>query len=189
MSVVAPPRGVPAPTTRGVSPYRTREKIGRVLWAVAQTVLFRWSFHTCYGWRRVLLRMFGARIASTVRIRRTVCIECPWNLAVGEETGIGDHATLYCLGPITIGHRVTISQHAHLCAGTHDYTDPNMRLLRPPIEVGNDVWICADAFVGPGVHVGDGAILGARGVAMHDLEAWTIFAGNPARIVKPRPRA
>ena len=173
---------------RGNSPYSTREKIARVLWAVVQVTLFYPSFHNCYWWRRWLLRCFGARIDATARIRRTVRVECPWNLAVGGDTAIGDHANLYCLGPITIGHRVTLSQGAHLCAGTHDYTDPSMRLLREPIEVGNDVWICAEAFVGPSVHVGDGAILGARGVTMKDLEPWTIYFGNPAQVARARPR-
>ncbi|MSR18276.1 MAG: hypothetical protein EXS00_03750 [Phycisphaerales bacterium] len=173
---------------RGVSPYPFREKMARVLWACVQGTAFRFSLHNFYGWRRMLLRSFGARIADTVRIRRSVKVECPWNLAVGSDSAIGDNAILYCLGPITIGHRVTLSQGAHLCAGTHDYNDPGMQLLREPIEVGNDVWICADAFVGPSVHVGEGAILGARGVAMRDLEPWTIYFGNPAQRAKPRPR-
>jgi len=92
----------------------------------------------------------------------------------------------YCLGKITIGERVSISQNAHLCAGSHDYTHSNMPLTRPSITIHNDVWIAADAFVGPEVEVGEGAILGARGVAVRSLDAWTIYAGNPAKPVKSR---
>jgi putative colanic acid biosynthesis acetyltransferase WcaF len=89
---------------------------------------------------------------------------------------------------VTIGDRVSISQHAHLCAGTHDYDDARMPLLRPPITIGDDAWIAADAFVGPNVTVGEGAILGARGCAFSDLEPWTIYGGNPAKKIKPRER-
>jgi putative colanic acid biosynthesis acetyltransferase WcaF len=95
--------------------------------------------------------------------------------------------TLYCLGPVSIGARVTISQGAHLCAGSHDLTRRSMPLLRPPITIADDAWICADAFVGPDVTVGEGAILGARGVALRPLDPWTIHAGNPAVPVRPRP--
>jgi putative colanic acid biosynthesis acetyltransferase WcaF len=169
------------------SPYSTREKAARVLWAFVQATLFRSSFHSWYGWRRSILAAFGARLDPVVRIRRTVRIECPWNLSVGHDSAIGDRVMLYCLGPVSIGARVTISQGAHLCAGTHDFTRRSLPLERPPIEIGDDAWICADAFVGPRVTVGAGAILGARSVAMRSLEPWTIYAGNPATAVRPRP--
>jgi putative colanic acid biosynthesis acetyltransferase WcaF len=63
-----------------------------------------------------------------------------------------------------------------------------MPLLRPPIVVEDYAWVAADAFVGPGVTVHEGAILGARGVALRDLEAWHIYSGNPAHKVKARQR-
>ena len=70
--------------------------------------------------------------------------------------------------------------------GTHDYQDPSLPLLRLPIEIGAEAWVCADAFVGPGLTVGEGAIVGARAVAMKDVEPWTIVAGNPAKFIKRR---
>ena len=154
---------------------------------MVQATLFRHSFHSWYGLRRALLSAFGAKLDPVVRIRRTVRIECPWNLAVGHDSAIGDRVVLYCLGPVTIGSRVTVSQGAHLCAGTHDFTKRAMPLVRPRISIGDDAWICADAFVGPSVAVGAGAILGARAVAMRSLDPWTIYSGNPARAVRPRP--
>ncbi len=171
---------------RRTSPYSTREKIGRMLWAAVQLALFRPSFHNWYGWRRMLLRAFGARLDASANVRRTVTIECPWNLTMGPGSSVGDRAILYCLGPVTIGRNVTVSQGAHLCAGSHDSRRPTMPLLRPPIEIGDDAWIAADAFVGPKVRVGEGAILGARGVALRDLEPWSIFVGNPAVKVRAR---
>lgn len=96
------------PVTADPSPYSSREKLARLAWAVVQSTLFAWSFHTCYGWRRMLLRAFGASLHPTCRICRTVRIECPWNLTIGMDTAIGDGAILYCLGPISIGDHSTI---------------------------------------------------------------------------------
>ena len=171
---------------RHISPYSTREKIGRLLWAAAQGSLFRLSFPTWYRWRRWLLVRFGAQLAPDVRIRRTARFECPWNLSMGPGSSIGERAEIYCLGPVSIGARVTISQNAHVCAGSHDHTRPGMPLLRPPIAIGDDVWIAADAFVGPRVTVGAGAIVGARACAFKDVAPWTICGGNPARPIGSR---
>ncbi len=175
-------------TQRKESPFRTSEKIRRVAWGIVQSTLFGMSFHNWYGFRRLLLRAFGASIAATARIRRSVRIEIPWNFSIGSDSSVGDRAILYCLGPVSIGERVTISQGAHLCAGTHDYRDPSMALRRSTIVIDDDAWIAADAFVGPDVVVGAGVILGARAVALRNLDAWTIYIGNPAVAVKPRPR-
>ena len=181
-----PASGEDVLASRRISPYATTEKIKRLLWGCVQATLFRASFHNWYGFRRALLRAFGASLAPTANVRRTVLIECPWNLSVGAESSIGDRAILYCLGPVQIGSRTTVSQGAHLCAGTHDHRRASMPLVRATISIGDDVWIAADAFVGPGVTVGTGAILGARGVAMRDLAPWRIYAGNPAVSVRER---
>jgi putative colanic acid biosynthesis acetyltransferase WcaF len=176
----------PRPQDRHRSPYSTREKLARLLWALVQGTLFRWSFHTWYGWRRWILRRFGATVHPSAIVLRRVRVECPWNLSVGANSCLGDRTVAYCLGRVTIGARVSVSQNVHLCAGTHDYTRPDMPLLRPPIVIEDDAWIAADAFVGPGVTVGRGAILGARGCAFKDLAPWTIYGGNPARAIGTR---
>jgi putative colanic acid biosynthesis acetyltransferase WcaF len=173
---------------RAVSPYTTREKFARVLWNYLGQKAFRCTFHNWYGLRNALLRLFGAKVGTPVRIRPTVLVEQPWNLTIGNNSSIGDRAIIYCLGPITIGEHVSISQGAHLCAGTHDYRKLDMPLLRPPIVVRDYAWIAADAFVGPNVEVGEGVLLGARACAMKNLDPWTIYAGNPAQPVKARPR-
>jgi putative colanic acid biosynthesis acetyltransferase WcaF len=134
----------------------------------------------------MLLRVFGAKLAAEVRIRSTVTIEIPWNLTVGTHTAVGDHAILYCLGPVTLGRYVTISQYAHLCAGTHELDSRDMKLLRPPIVIGDDAWIATDAFVGPGVTIGEGTVVGARSSVFKDLPEWVIAVGNPAKPIRKR---
>jgi len=110
----------------------------------------------------------------------------PWNLEIGDWSAIGEHAILYSLGRISIGAQVTVSQRAHLCAGTHDYRRADMPLLRPPIRIEDKAWICSEAFVGPNVVVGEGAVVGARGVVVRSVSPWTVVAGNPARPIGTR---
>lgn len=183
-----PSAGAPAddPLARSVSPYTTKEKIGRVLWWYFGQPLFRCTFHSWYGVRAAILRLFGAQIGPHVRIRQTVLIEQPWNLSIGENSSIGDRAIIYCLGKVTLGKNVSLSQMVHLCAGTHDYTRPDLPLLRPPIVIGNEVWLAADVFVGPSVTIGEGVVVGARSGVMKDLPAWTVCAGTPAKPIKER---
>lgn len=163
-----------------------RELVVRLLWETVGMRAFSWSPRPFWGWRRWVLRWFGARIGKKVHLHPSVRIAIPWNLDIREEAAVGDSAILYSLGLITIGARATISQYGHLCAGSHDHASAQFALTKPPIVIGADAWICADAFVGPGVSIGDRSILGARAVAVRDLPGDVIAVGNPARVVGPR---
>ncbi len=170
-------------------PYSSGEYFRRTLWELVQATLFRWSPPRAYAWRRWWLRRFGADLAPTSGVRPTVRITFPWLLKMGEHAMLGDRVRVYNLGYITIGNHTVVSQDAHLCAGTHDYTRPDLPLLRPPITIGDGVWVCADTFVGPGVTIGDRSVIGARAVAVRDVPSDVVVAGNPAKIVKPREMA
>ena len=172
-------------TNRTAQKYSRKEMVLRVLW-MAGKYLVRFSPRPFFGWRRWVLRLFGAEVGSHVNLYSSTHIYMPWNLRVGAWSAIGEDVLIYNLGPVTIGERATISHRAHVCAGTHDYRQPDLPLLKPPIRIGDQAWICADAFVGPGITVGEGAIVGAAAVATRDVEPWTIVAGNPAVPVKRR---
>jgi putative colanic acid biosynthesis acetyltransferase WcaF len=168
------------------SVWSTRDKVRRVVWMFVRAILFRPSFHNWYGWRRFVLRLMGAKVGAGVRVRETARIEIPWNLEIGDDTVVGDLAILYSLGKIRLGRKVIISQYAHLCAGTHDQSDPTFPLLTPPVTVEDGAWVAADAFVGPGVTVGAWAVVGARATVVKDVPPAQIWGGNPARFIKPR---
>lgn len=157
-----------------------REQIGRILWAII-TPFFRFSPRPFWGWRRMLLRLFGSNVGHQVHVYPSVRISIPWNIELGDQSAVGDRAILYALGRISIGERATISQGAHLCAGTHDLSTPDRALVKPPITINEDVWVAADAFIGPGVNIGKGAVVGARSVVFNDVNARWIVVGNPAR--------
>lgn len=185
---LADPGQLQHPDGRYRSPYTTKEKIRRLLWGLVEMTIFRYSFTTWYGFRNSLLRLFGAKVGARTGIKRTVHFECPWNFTCGESCALGEHAIVYALGPITLGDRVSVGQYSHLCAGAHDMNHPSLPLLRPPIVLEDDAWLMADAFVGPGVTMRQGALLGARSSAFRDLEPWGVYVGTPARRIKDRPR-
>lgn len=162
-----------------------KELLGRLLWSLCSP-LFRFSPRLLWGWRRGLLRTFGAHIGREVRIDPSARIFIPWNLKIGDWSAVGFDVLLYNLGPLEIGEKATISQRAHLCGGSHDFRDPAMPLLKCAVTIGDGAWICADAFVGPGVIVSKGAVVGARAVVVKDVEAAAIVAGNPARMIGQR---
>jgi putative colanic acid biosynthesis acetyltransferase WcaF len=165
--------------------YSRREMLLRVLWMIG-----KWTFvlspRNAFGWRRLILRAFGAHVGEEVNTYPSTDIYFPWNLSIDDWSALGEHTRIYNLGRISIGKRATISQYAHLCAGSHDYTKLALPLQKPEISVGDGVWICADAFVCGGIDIGDGAIVAARAVVTKSVAPWAIVAGNPARKIKER---
>lgn len=156
------------------------------MWHVCWTLLAAWTPPPFHGWRCFILRVFGAKIGQSVRFYGSARVWLPSNLIIGNRVIVGPRVTLYNQGMIEIGNRTVISQGAHVCASSHDVNDYYFQLILRPIRIENDAWIAAEAFVGPGVTVSEGAVLGARGVAMRDLESWGIYGGNPAEYLKQR---
>jgi len=161
-------------------------RVYRFTWAVVWATLASWTPPQMHGWRRFLLRIFGAKIAATAAVYPSVRVWFPANLVMGEFACLGPRVICYSMAKITLQPYSLASQGAHLCAGTHDIEDPSFQLMARPILVGTRAWVAADAFVGPGVTIGEGAVLGARGVAMKDVAAWMVYAGNPAVALKAR---
>lgn len=182
------PATVSLKPSEGGPSFSLGHRVYRAAWTVAWTLLAAWTPPFFNPWRRMLLRLFGARIAPTARIHASVRIWYPANLEMGDQACLGPRVDCYTMAKITLGAYALASQGAHLCAGTHDIDDPDFTLRTAPIRVGRKAWIAAGAFVGPGVTVGEGAVLGARGVAFSDLEPWTVYAGNPALSLRKRAR-
>ena len=159
--------------------------VKRILWTFGK-FFFRNSPRIAFGYRNTILRLFGAKIGKHVRIYSSTVIWFPWNLEIGDWSAIGEETLIYNLGKVTIGVKATVSHRVHVCAGTHDYTDPALPLLRPEIRIGNQTWICANTFIGPDIEIGEGAVIGAGTVMVKDAEPWGVYAGNPAKYIKKR---
>jgi putative colanic acid biosynthesis acetyltransferase WcaF len=172
---------------RGNQRWDLRTKIRRGVWAVVRVLLFRPTPKRLGNrWRVFLLRRFGATIGARTLIVPSARILQPWLLTMGEGGAIGEDAEIYNYDRITIGAHTVISQQACLCTGTHDFTVESFPLVWRPITVGTGCWIAARAFVMPGVTIGDGTVVGACAVVTRDLPPWSVCAGNPCVVVKPR---
>lgn len=166
--------------------FSLKNRLARLVWNFASVLLVRWTPRPLHAWRSMVLRAFGARIGKGCHIYPKAVIWAPWNLEIGDETGVADGAILYSQALIRLGRRVVISQGAHLCTGTHDYEDPGFPLYAKPITVGDHAWVAAESFVHPGITIGEGAVIGARSVVTKDAPPWMVSAGHPCHPIKPR---
>lgn len=162
-------------------------RLNRLLWSVAWLFLARWTPPPAHRVRIALLRAFGARVSWRAYVYPNVEIWAPWNLSIEDYGTLARGVVCYNIAPISIGVRAVVSQRVHLCTGSHNYLDPAFPLTAKPISIGKRAWVCANAFVGPGVTVGNGAILAAAGMAHCDLAPWSIYSGNPAKLLRTRP--
>lgn len=162
-------------------------RLKRLVWQLTWMIAARWTPPPFHKWRIFLLRIFGAKVSWKAYVYSDVKIWAPWNLSIDDYGTLARGVDCYNIADVRIGIRAVVSQGAYLCTGTHDYKEPSFPLLAKPIQIGKRAWICANAFVGPGVTVADGAILAAAGVAFRDLDAWKVYAGNPAEFQRMRP--
>lgn len=171
-----------------VPTFGLRHRLYRLSWRICWILLARWTPPFAHRWRIALANLFGARIHPTAALYPSVRIWYPRHLAMAERSTLAPGVTCYCVAPVRLGAYAIVSQGAHLCTASHDIHDPCFQLVAAPVVLGAHAWICAEAFVGPGVTAGEGAVLGARAAAFRDLAPWTVHGGNPARPLKPRSR-
>lgn len=138
------------------------------------------------GYKRFVLRLFGAKLSNSAHVYSSAKIYMPRNLVMEGLSNIGPNTTIYNVDLVTIKDRATISQGAHLCTASHDIRDWNEKLITAPISIEEYGWVAADAFIGMGVTVHEGGVVGARAAVFKDVESWTVVGGNPAKVIKKR---
>lgn len=167
---------------------RGASRVRELLWLIVRRTFFLHSVLPAYGFRRVLLRRFGARIGSHVVIKPGVKVTFPWRLTIGENSWVGEDVFVHNLDRVAIGNGVCVSQRVFLCTGSHDWRDPKFSLVTRPIVIEDGAWVCANVFVAPGVTIGKEAVVTAGSVVTRDLPAGMVCSGNPCVPVKPRGR-
>ncbi len=171
---------------RDAASFPLSHKLTRLLWRATWGVFAAWTPPQLDPWRRLLLRAFGADIHPTASVRGGAIIWYPANLKMDAYSVLADGVQCYNMTMIRIGARTVVSQRAVLCGGTHDFTIGSRPLITLPIHVQEDCWICSEAFIGPGVDVRAGCVVGARAVITRATEPYGVYAGNPAKRIKDR---
>ncbi|MGE0470487.1 MAG: putative colanic acid biosynthesis acetyltransferase [Nitrospira sp.] len=164
--------------------HTTGDRARRVLWSAVWWLAYRPSPRVLHGWRRFLLRLLGARIEHGAHPYPSARIWAPWNLTMGEGSCLGDYVWCYSVDRVTLEPYATVSQYSFLCTASHDYRVDGMPLITAPITIGRHAWVAADAFIGPGVTVGERAVVGARASVFRHVDPWTVVGGNPARVIR-----
>jgi putative colanic acid biosynthesis acetyltransferase WcaF len=174
--------------TEGGPSFSIGHRLKRVIWNFVWLLLASWTPAPLHRWRVFVLRLFGGDVAWTAHVYPSARIWFPPNLMMKEHACLGPNVNCYCMAQITLAENAIVSQGAFLCTGSHDIDDESFQLITKPIIIGRRAWIAADAFVGPGVIIEDGAVLGARGVTFRKLNSWGVYGGNPARLIRERNR-
>lgn len=170
----------PAPMTK-------KERIKRMVWCFVRTIAVIWLPPVfCFGWVRIVYRIFGARLDSSCKIYPSADVFMPWNLEVGAWSTIGGHVHILNAASLTIGKDCNISERAYICCASHNIYSNQHEQVHKPVKLCDRSWVAAEAFVGMGVTIGEGAVVGARAAVFKDVESWTVVGGNPAKVIKKR---
>lgn len=174
-------------TDRYINRLGLKHQIFRIIWTICWGLLAAWIPRSmASGWKRMLLRLFGAKISSTAIVYSSAKVYFPANLVMDDYACLASNVDCYNVAPVHIGSYATVSQYAMICTASHDITSPGHELITAPIHIGNQVWIGAGAFIGMGVEVGEGAVVGARSAVFKSVNPWEVVGGNPAKFIKKR---
>lgn len=166
--------------------FRGKSKWIVQIWLIVEDTLFRWSPRFMYGWRRMLLRIFGAKIGKGVKIRPEVHITYPWKVEIGDWCWIGEGSVLYSLGNIKLGDNVALASYVYLNTGGHKHDLLTFDIYAEEIIIESEVWLTTDVFVASGVKIGRGTVVGARSTVLNNLPSGMICVGYPAKPIKKR---
>lgn len=166
------------------SPFSLQHQLARALWKLTWLMLCRWTPRPLHAWRALVVGLWGAKLGKRVHIYPGAIIWAPWQLVMGDDASIADGAEIYNAAVVTFGVRAIVSQSAFICTATHDYQKEEFPMTWEPITLGDRCWVASRAIILPGVYIGAGAVVGAGSVVTKSVEAHTVVAGNPARVVK-----
>lgn len=169
------------------NPFSFKIKIKKKVWFMVWAITISWLPKAgVNGWIRMIYRMFGAQIPSTSGVHPTAHIYMPWNLKMGAYSTIASNVNMLNVAPVVIGQNCVISERVYICCASHNIYSNAHEQINAPIVLRDRSWVCAEAFVGMGVTIGEGSVVGARAAVFKDVEPWTIVGGNPAKFIKKR---
>jgi len=163
-----------------------KNRVGRSIWGIVYLVLFRLTPVPCFGWRRMLLQLFGAKLAPSVHIYPSARIWAPWNLTMESRACLAQEVYCYNVDQVFLAADSTVSFRSFLCTASHDINHPQRPLVTGPIRIERGAYLFADAFIGMKVTVGEGAVVAARAVVVRSVAPFDVVGGNPARVISRR---
>ncbi len=170
--------------TGNYSPGAPKFKI--IFWLLVNAMFLKNAFNLSSESKIFVLRLFGAQIGRGVIIKQSVSVKYPWLLSIGDYSWIGEHVWIDNLAEVKIGSNVCLSQGAMILTGNHNYKSESFELLVKGVNIEEGVWIAAKSIVCPGVTCKSHSVLSIGAVATEDLTAYSVYQGNPAKMVRRR---
>lgn len=169
------------------APMSKNERLKRMIWCAVRAIAVRWLPPVfCFGWVRYIYCLFGAKVDKTAKIYPSADVFMPWNLEVGSWSTIGGQVHILNAAPFIVGKDCNVSERAYICCASHNIQSDVHEQVHKPIIMQDRSWVAAEAFVGMGITIGEGAVVGARAAVFKDVEPWTVVGGNPAKFIKKR---
>jgi putative colanic acid biosynthesis acetyltransferase WcaF len=168
------------------NPHSWRLRLLRALWTICYSLLYRPTPNVAHRFRVLLLTIFGANVHPTAHPYPKCRIWAPWRLKMAAHSCLANYVDCYNVAPIQLDELAIVSQYSYLCSATHDFNHPEFPLISQPIRIERHAWIAARAYIGPGVTVQEGAVVGANACVYKDVAPWTVVGGNPAQIIGHR---
>ena len=112
------------------------------------------------------------------------------HVSLGDYSGIGVNAEIS--NHVILGKYIMMGPDCMIYTQNHDYSRKDIPMQRQghsevrPVVIEDDVWIGSRVIILPGVHVGEGSIIGAGSVVTKNVEPYTIVGGNPAHLLRRR---
>ena len=165
-------------------------KIKRVVWNIAAAFLFRPFITPVFRkWRIALLRLFGAKVEWDANVYASVKIWAPWMLQMGHRACLGSDVICYNQDWVALDDDAIVSQYSYLCTAGHDIDHANTAdsgLITAPIVLHRGAWVGSRAYIGMGVEIGEGAVVGATASVYKNVDPWIVVGGNPAVMIRNR---
>lgn len=126
---------------------------------------------------------------SNVNIEKGADFGTGKGISLGDYSGIGVNCKVR--GPLTIGKNVMMGPNVNILTHSHNFDRTDIPMCKQggnfkSVTIGNDVWIGMNTLILPGVHIGNGVIIGAGAVVTKDIPDYVVVGGVPAKIIKNR---
>ena len=167
--------------------FSKKNQIKRLFWSIVWFIFAKpLPRSTGNQWKIFLLKLFGAKISKNATVYSSVKIYAPWNLEMHDYSCLAPEVDCYNVDKIIIGAHSTVSQKSFLCSASHDISKSSIPLITAPIVIKDQVWVGASVFIGMGVLIEQGAVVGATSSVYKNVESWTVVGGNPVKFIKKR---
>ncbi|TLX76499.1 colanic acid biosynthesis acetyltransferase WcaF [Labilibacter sediminis] len=166
--------------------YNPGGAIKRLVWYFINVLFFINPLNPSSAIKKILLKLFGAKIGKGVTIKPGVNIKYPWKLSIDDHSWIGENVWIDNLDQVTIGKNCCLSQGALLLCGNHNYKKETFDLMTGTITLEDGVWVGAKSMLTPGTVCKTHSVISVQSVASGELEAFSIYRGNPCMKIKSR---